>query len=540
MKPTRRSRNIALFLLAIAVIYVATVILLIADKANDQELLYFSEITVSIVLVLFFILLINKVDIYQILSNIYNAVLEGAPFMHLLYDLEKKEMVRSTFNDLAGYEIHSLESVLSLMDPKDANFIRSKINAVGIVDDFQKSGLISILVQETFRYYYYTCSVTRDQFNHKFLILWVWDATEDIVEKIGLLKIMQDYRHKHFELNSVVTNLPFPLWICREKLVLIENKEGEKLAKNYGFVMQDELESGNKFNRKNQFDKKFINDDKVEQYHFLKTDVTDKNAIVTALEYSKEEDLRRKHKSLEGILEKLMDNLTAGFLVLDQDKKAVTYNLAFLNLFEIDEGIITQKPAYKYVLELMREHNKFPEIKDFKEKHLEILQTVTNYATDLWHLSNGSTIRVTVIPNESNNTLLIYENITPNIELEHELYNTKMVISYVMDLIDYPIVGFGHNHLLLYCNKNFKENFLQGRIDEFSADPTMDNFCRIISEMASSEGFADKLKQLIIGCLEGNTPEPLVCTFYGKKVEITARSMYDQGMVLLFRNDENF
>lgn len=535
MKNTRRSRNIALFLLAIAVIYVATIILLIADKANDQELLYFVEITVSIVLVLFFILIINKVDIYHILSNIYNAVLEGAPYTHILYDLEKKELVRSTIKELGGYEVSSLESVLSKMNPEDANFIRAKIQAIEILDDFQKSGLISIHVNEDFKYYFYSCAVVKDQFNHKFLIIWIWDATGDIVEKIGLLKLMQDYRHKHFELNNVIANLPYPLWICRENLVLLENKLAEQLSKNYGFVMQDELVGGDKFNKRNQLDKKFISSNKSEQFHFFKNDITDKNSIITALEYSKEEDLRRKHKSLEGILEKLMDNLTAGFLVLDQDQKAITYNLAFLNLFEIDEGVMAQKPSYKYVLELMRERYKFPEIKDFKEKHLSLLQTVTNYATDLWHLSNGSTIRVTIIPNESNNTILIFENITPNIELEHELYNTKMVINYVLDLIDYPIVGFGHNHLLLYCNKAFKDSFLKDRIDEFSSDPTLDNFCKIIGEMEASEDFPNKLKNLIIGCLEGKMQDALTCTFNGKKIEVSARSMYDQGMVLLFR-----
>lgn len=528
MTSNRIARVIIWFLVTLGLIYVAIIALHIADKTNDHEFLYFSEAAVGIGIIFVFILLVNRANFIQLLADKDRSALDNGPFEYALYDLRNKVLtIQPHVMEFLGIKDSSNdEEFLKFFSDEDAEDIRSKMHSYSMIESFSKTGLVKIDTSKGKFFFNFWCNLIKDQLGNKHIAFWFHDITKEVVDKIDLVKMLQKYRIESFKHLSTLEVLPFPVWYKdSSNQIVFKNKSLVSVMKELEFdpmsIKSEDLDK--------EIQKKFLKNGMMKTYKFKEIDMDFEGCRAGfAFDVTDLVNTKNNMKSIEGILDKLIDNLTIGFLVLDKDQRIINYNAAFQNLFVMETATLSQKPHYRYILDILREKNMFPELKGYKEAHLAMINTVRDYSSDLLHIPDGKTVKLTIIPSTDSNTILIYENITPNLELERELYNIKLMNNMVLNFVHKPVVIFDIHGKSICHNSYFFESFMKDTELEFLNVVEVNLFENILGINL------DYIKMNINKCMEERKCAPFEVEIKGEIYVIDIHALYDMGAALIF------
>lgn len=502
MKLSKIIKTTSPIILMLIVLYFGIIGLLIADKTQDLKFLYFAEILVTIIILVIAGTAISLVNLIQLLSARNQLVLNQSPAVYAVYDLHDKTFIPSEhLGSILGIGNKKLifDNFLSYFTPEDQSEIGVIIKSSVYSSEYMKSGILKILGSENKKEKFYRYVVKL--LNGKVLCFWLIDYTDVIVDEIELVELVKKYRVASFELGQIIDVLPLPIW--RQDVdgnIIFHNTKFSELKKKYNL----DLNLAERTSRQLHFTKRLVTKDRVDTFSFNKLPLTDLSGLVgLCVDKTELEETNRSIKTLENILEKLIENISVGFLVLDQELKVVNFNLAFINLFSFDSSILAKKPNYRYILDVLKDSNRFPELRGFKEKHLQDIREVKDCSTDLLHILNGITIKVTIIPSKDGNTILTYENITPNLEVERELTKSRIMFNSVVHMIEFPMVIVSQNGQINFINDAFIKNFFRPNMK--SDVPS--NLNELINEslLMVDSSDANLLKGLLIECLESKS-----------------------------------
>lgn len=195
-------------------------------------------------------------------------------------------------------------------------------------------------------------------------------------------------------------------------------------------------------------------------------------SIVTSYEISEQEIAHRKLNSIIATQNQLLDNSSNPAAIFDDNRELNFYNQAFAKLWELDENWLETKPNYGVFLEKLREKRKLPEqanFQEFKNKQLNFFTELTETYNEFYHLPNGRSLRVIIIPYANGGLLFSYEDMTDLIKLEssyNKLINTQKV---TLDNLYEGVCVFDENGKLTLYNNKFKNiwrldnNFLNSK-----------------------------------------------------------------------------
>ncbi|MFN8911237.1 MAG: hypothetical protein ACK5V4_00510, partial [Alphaproteobacteria bacterium] len=350
MNASRLARVIIWFLAILAIIYIAIIALHIADKTNSHEFLYFSEAAVGIGIIFVFILLVNRANFIQLMADKDRSALNNGPFEYILYDLRNKKLyLENRFVEFLEMKNASdTEEFLKLFSDEDADDIRSKMDSYSMIESFSKTGIVKVDTSKGKFFFNFWCILIKDQLGSKHLAFWFHDITKRVVDKIDLVKMLQRYRIENFKHLSTLEVLPFPVWYKdSSNEVVFKNKSLVNLIKELEFnPMSIDSKDLDK-----EVQKKFLKDGVMKIYSFQEIDMDFEGCRVGfGFELTDIINTKNNMKSIQGILDKLIDNLTVGFLVLDKEHRIINYNAAFQNLFSMESSTLSQKPHYRYIL----------------------------------------------------------------------------------------------------------------------------------------------------------------------------------------------
>jgi PAS domain-containing protein len=495
--------NVLPIALLLIILYFGLVGLLIEDRKNDLGLLYIVEVFISIIIVATAITIVGRVNILKLFGARNRLIVNQSPALYALYDLGDKTFKTSkNLNSILGMgsERMSFDGFLSILTVEDRSEICSIMQASKYSSNYSKAGIIKIAEPATQKefFYRYIAKLVTGRFGRKTLCFWLFDYTDVVVDEIELVELVKKYRIASFELGQIIDVLPFPIW--RQDLdgkVIFSNTKFNELKKKYSL----ELRPSEITSRQLNFVKRFITKDRVDTFAFSKFQLSDQSGYVgVCLNRTEIENTNLAIKTLENILEKLIENISVGFLVLDEELKVINFNLAFINIFSFDGSILAKKPNYRYVIDVLKDNGRFPELKGFKEKHLQDIREVKDCSIDLLHILNGVTVKVTIIPSKDGNTILTFENITPNLEAERELTKTKLMFNSVVSMIEFPMVIVSQNGQINFINNTFIETFFKH--GEGSDVPS--SFTSLINESVLTISKKDirALREVLISCLE--------------------------------------
>jgi len=146
---------------------------------------------------------------------------------------------------------------------------------------------------------------------------------------------------------------------------------------------------------------------------------------VTAREEARAEVLRHADAHAE-----TLDKLSTAVAIFGPDKTLDYHNSAFSRLWRLDDDWLAEKPHHGDVLEAMRDQRRLPEKVDFqawKRSQLAAYTDLLEGAQELWHLPDGSTLRVVSEPHPFGGLLMFFEDVTDRLTLERS-YNTLIAV----------------------------------------------------------------------------------------------------------------
>lgn len=121
-----------------------------------------------------------------------------------------------------------------------------------------------------------------------------------------------------------------------------------------------------------------------------------------------------------------LDRLSTPVAIFGPDKKLEFYNRAFSQLWRLPEDWLASKPQDGDLLEALRERRRLPEQADwraFKRQRLALYTQAIEPREELWHLPDGTTLKVTSHPHPFGGLLFVYEDVSERLRLESS-YNT--------------------------------------------------------------------------------------------------------------------
>jgi signal transduction histidine kinase len=173
----------------------------------------------------------------------------------------------------------------------------------------------------------------------------------------------------------------------------------------------------------------------------------------TALEETRAE-LRRHVESHAETLDKLKTPAA----IFGIDKHLKFSNHAFARLWQLDETWLEAEPHHNEVLEAARDARRLPEQADFpawKEQQMELYTQVLEPQEDVWHLPDGTTLRVVVQPHPLGGLLFFYEDMSDWLALERSLNTVLEVQGETLAHLHEAVSVFGGDGRLKLYNTAF-------------------------------------------------------------------------------------
>jgi PAS domain-containing protein len=537
-------KSISPFVALVVVLYFLITWLLIADKNNDMEWVYISEVLVTIITIVTVIAAVNRVNFLHLLNNRQDLLIDYSPAKNVLYDFQKDKFYLSeTAAKILGLshkkrlKLSKFLKLFSLEDQQEIDYIISKSE---LSTQFEKVGLIKIHKEDEEIFLQYKCQLFIDRFGHKLLSFWFTDYTSVVTDELELVSITKKYRISSFELGQMLELIPIPIWRRNEVgAVIFENKECDNIMHKYNIDFNEPsiLEVHKKAMENNTIrssSKRFILHDNIDVLSFFEIPMSDKSGTVGyCLNISDQDRQSAAIKAFESVISKLVDNISVGFITLDKEHRVVKYNNAFLNMFALDATLMDKKPNYRYVLEVMRDNNKLSEIRGFKDKHLKDIREVRDCTVDLLHAPNGITIKFAILPSQDGQTILTFENMTPSLEIERELNKSKLMLHSVIGIISEPVLIISQNGQINYINKEFINNFF--------IDTNQTTAPAHISKLFSSEILRldsediNSIHKTILNCLESKNCSSHTIIIDNKSFKFETLGLDDLSVMLIAR-----
>lgn len=484
--------------------------LLIVDKTNNQEGLYFAEITIVILLLMIAIVIISRVNILQLIDARNRIIIDHSPACYALYDLQTKLFkISSSLKVQLGMSEISFDKFLSLFAQDDqvrlGNLIANHKHVTRL-----KTGTIKLRGGQS---YSYICKLITTKFNRKIICFWLIESTENSKNEREMLGLVTKYRNAYFDLTQINNSLPFGIWCLNADGKLIyHNKKFEQLRQTNDLnIERKEIKGGS-------FVKQFGHDG-AKTYQFNHC-----TPVAHSLMPGYCFDITASQNA-----NSIIDNITcAGFLVLEKlTLKVIHFNYTFIKMFGLSAKVFKNQPEYKHVIMQLKNLGLFPPLESFTHEHLSTIANANDCTIECIHLPSGLTIKLTVMPGAQ--VILMFENITPSLEIKRKLAETKSMLSSVFNMVEFPAVVISQSGQINFINNAFVELMIH------SQTSIPNSFAKLIQILHTSARDTNQLRTMVLKALElpgSGNGVPYQLTIKRKKFTASTAQLGDLSVML--------
>lgn len=203
-----------------------------------------------------------------------------------------------------------------------------------------------------------------------------------------------------------------------------------------------------------------------------------------------------------------LDRLATPVAIFGPDKRLEFYNRAFSQLWRLPEDWLASKPQDGEILEALRERRRLPEQADwraFKRQRLALYTQTIEPREELWHLPDGTTLKITGHPHPFGGLLFVYEDVSERLRLESS-YNTLIGVQrQTLDHLFEGVAVFGSDARLKLFNPAYARIWML-EPEMLAGEPHVDQIaehCR--GRFGTGSAWAE-FKQRITGIVSGRVP----------------------------------
>lgn len=204
--------------------------------------------------------------------------------------------------------------------------------------------------------------------------------------------------------------------------------------------------------------------------------------IAFAVDMTEAEETRdtlRRHVEAH---DETLNHLADAVAIFGPAKRLAFHNTAFQQLFNIDAAWLDERPTHGELLDRLRQRRLLPEVLDYsgwKANELEFYGASEASPDDTWRLPDGRTLRVVRQPHPLGGILLIFSDITDELNLRSR-YNAQIQVqTATLDKLSDAVAVFGSDSRMRLWNEAF-ENFWKLSADSLTDGDfdTIANLCR--------------------------------------------------------------
>jgi PAS domain-containing protein len=154
-------------------------------------------------------------------------------------------------------------------------------------------------------------------------------------------------------------------------------------------------------------------------------------------------------------------HLTVGLAIFDRNQTLALFNPALVQMWQVEPAWLARRPSLRDILDELRAIRRLPELEDFHKWRSRLLGLFENTEAadyeELWHLADGSNIRVLARPHPHGSLAFNFDDVTERMRLEQRYRHSIDLRRATLDGLTEGIAVFGANGLLQFVNQAFHE-----------------------------------------------------------------------------------
>lgn len=154
-------------------------------------------------------------------------------------------------------------------------------------------------------------------------------------------------------------------------------------------------------------------------------------------------------------------HLTVGLAIFDRNQTLALFNPALVQMWQVEPAWLARRPSLRDIIDELRSIRRLPEVQDFHKWRTRLVSLFDNTEAadyeELWHLADGSNIRVLARPHPHGSLAFIFDDVTERMRLEQRYRHSIDLRRATLDGLTAGIAVFGPNGLLQFVNQSFHQ-----------------------------------------------------------------------------------
>ena len=348
------------------------------------------------------------------------------------------------------------------------------------------------------------------------VVLWVFDATEAQEEVARLSGDAGRYREAFESLTGLIQSAPMPMWYRDRELRLamvnnayvtaVNGKDADTVVKAGIELVDASAPGGPLASAANARDAGRARMVKLpatiagarRMLHIHDVPLPTGGVAGFAVDVEELERARAGIKRADDVQRETFDRLSAGVAQFAADRSLVFCNQPFRRMFAMRNEWLADKPEFERVLERMREANRLPVVRDFPGWKAERRDWFRADAAreENWALPGGNHLRVVAQPLPEGGLLLIFEDLTEQVQLASARDTLLRVRTATFDNLFEALGVFAADGRLQLWNNRFRQ--LWGFDEAYLAGhPRVDVLAKQAGNLLANPGRAVLMGELI-------------------------------------------
>jgi signal transduction histidine kinase len=182
------------------------------------------------------------------------------------------------------------------------------------------------------------------------------------------------------------------------------------------------------------------------------------DVALTARDLTESEDIREALKRHVAAHDETLNHIAEAVAIFSRDRKLAFHNTAFAQLWSLEPAWLAEHPTHGEILDRLRQRRRLPETADYagwKAAELARYETLGPQPDDLWSLPDSRTLRVVHQPHPLGGVLLLFSDITDELQLKARYNAFIQVQQATLDKLNDAVAVFGADGRLRLHNEAF-------------------------------------------------------------------------------------
>jgi signal transduction histidine kinase len=195
-----------------------------------------------------------------------------------------------------------------------------------------------------------------------------------------------------------------------------------------------------------------------------------------------------------------LDQLSTAVAIFDGSKQLVFHNVAYRQLWALDQAWLDQKPTDSEILDRLRRKRLLPEQADFRAWKADLLAAYQSLDTDeqVWFPPDGRTVRAVINPNPQGGVTYLFDDVTERYRLVSQFNASIRVQSETLDTLKEGVAVFGSDGRLKLFNPAFANMWALGR-GELDDRPHIDRVALLCAPLFADVEIWGALRAAVAG-----------------------------------------